>query len=220
MFLFILPYSRKQHSISFKDCSADRFNVSEFEPFARMLEREFVQKNTLAPLYRRFAGPFWDSLELWVMPPRVMEYVVENSLVLSPLYGLVKPTACIPYAPLGWKELYQGKTLFDFWKEHIKNLSRKLFKDKVLVPLVPKEHLSLFDLGVAEKLVSFQYYRKGKIVNNPAKHYAYTLRYIAEKGLSPFELFRINFYDYRVESVEDRGKKVIVKLMSEGGYEV
>lgn len=67
------------------------------------------------------------------MPPRVMEYVVENSLVLSPLYGLVKPTACIPYAPLGWKELYQGKTLFDFWKEHIKNLSRKLFKDKVLV---------------------------------------------------------------------------------------
>lgn len=73
---------------------------------------------------------------------------------------------------------------------------------------------------MAEKLVSFQYYRKGKIVNNPAKHYAYTLRYIAEKGLSPFELFRINFYDYRVESVEDRGKKVIVKLMSEGGYEV
>ncbi|MDW8033194.1 MAG: peroxide stress protein YaaA [Aquificaceae bacterium] len=220
MFLFILPYSKKQCPVSFRVCNSERFNLAEFEPFARLLEKSFSEDGSLAPLYRRFSGPFWDSLELWVMPPKVMEYVRENSFVLSPLYGLVKPTACIPYAPIGWQELYQGKTLFDFWKEHIKKLSSKLFKDKVLVPLVPKEHLSFFDLKVVEKVVSFQYYKKGKRVKNPAKHYAYTLRYIAEKGLSPSELFKINFYDYGVESVEDRGRRVFVNLRSEGGYEI
>jgi len=43
----------------------------EFEPFSRLLEKAFSQDSFIAPLYRRFGGPFWESLEMWVMPPKV-----------------------------------------------------------------------------------------------------------------------------------------------------
>ncbi|MGK0689459.1 MAG: peroxide stress protein YaaA [Aquificaceae bacterium] len=219
MFLFILPYSKKQHRINLRDCDS-AYGLLEFEPFSRLLEKAFSQDSFIAPLYRRFGGPFWKSLEMWVMPPKVMEYINENSYVLSPIYGLVKPKACMPYAPIGWKDVYEGKSLFDFWKPHIKNVSQRLLNGKVVFPFISKEYLSLFDLSNVEKVVSFEYYRKDKKVMNPAKHHAYTLRYIAEKELKLSELHRINFYDYKVEDIREKGKHIYVILRSEGRYEV
>ncbi|MCX8164150.1 MAG: peroxide stress protein YaaA [Aquificaceae bacterium] len=220
MFLFLLPYSKKQHAINYRDCNEDRFYLKEFEPFSRLLERNFLQNSNLAPLYRRFADTFWESLEFWVLPPRVKEYIKEHSWVLSPLYGLLKPTACVPYVPLSWKEEHGGKILLEFWKEHIRNLSKRMLEGKRVIPLIPEEHFSLFDFSHAEKVIKFEYYRKNEKVKNPSKHRAYTLRYITEKELSLPDFQRINFYDYKVEKVEEKGRVVLVKLRSEGKYEI
>ncbi|MFN4320046.1 MAG: peroxide stress protein YaaA [Aquificaceae bacterium] len=219
MFLFILPYSRRQHRINLKDCDSTH-SLLEFEPFSKLLEKNFSKDSLIAPIYRRFGGPFWESLEMWVMPSKVMKYINENSYVLSPIYGLVMPRACVSYAPISWKDVYEGKSLFDFWKPHIRNVSQKLLKGKVLFPFIPKEYLSLFDLSEVEKVVSFEYYRKDRKVKNPAKHHAYTLRYIAEKGLELSELHRINFYDYKVEDIREKGRYIYIILRSEGKYEI
>ncbi|MFN7065579.1 MAG: peroxide stress protein YaaA [Aquificaceae bacterium] len=215
MLLFLLPYSKRQHRITPKECREDRFNLEEFEPFSRLIEKRFSIKGSLAPLYRRFSGSFWESLELWVMPSRVINYVVENSWVISPLYGLIKPNACIPYAPLDWRE-----DLFDFWKAHIRNLSERLLKGRVLIPFLSKRYKSLFDLSFSEEIIGFEYYRKGMKVKNPDKHYAYTLRYIVEKEIDLSEFHRINFYDYQVHEVIKRDKQTIICLRSEGRYEL
>ena len=220
MFLFLLPYSRLQRKLVFKNCDDSRFTLEEFEPLARSIEKEFVKDYSLAPLYRRFRNVFWESLELWVLPPPVVRYIEENSWVLSPLYGLVKPTACIPFAPVSWKEFYGEKTLMDFWKEHIRNLSKKLLSEKVVVSFVGKPYEKLFDLKHAKGFLSVEYYRKDQRVKLPYKHYAYTLRYIAEKNLSLSELEKINFYDYKVESVKSLCNKTLVVMRSEGRYEI
>lgn len=220
MFLFLLPYSPVQKRLAVRDCFEDRFSLEEFEQFARSIEKRFVSDETLAPLYRRFGGPFWESLELWVLPPPVVNYIRENSWVLSPIYGLLKPTTCIPYATASWQTTFEGKRLIDFWKTHIRNLSRKLLEGKMLVPFVGGRYLRLFDLKAPMGVLRFEYYKRDKKVRNLAKHYAYTLRYIVEKGVSLSSLERINFYDYRVESVEQRGKDIVVVLRSEGRYEL
>lgn len=220
MFLFLLPYSKRQSRLSMKNCTGERFSLLELEPLARTVERVFLSNSELSPLYRRFKSLFWENLEFWVLPPPVAKYVEEHSWVLSPVYGLLKPTACLPYMPVGWEELYEGERLKDFWKRHLRNLSEKLFKDKVLVPFVGKVELSLFDLKKAETIIRFEYYRKDQKVKNPSRYYAYTLRYMAERGISLQELERINFYDYRVEKVVQRGRTVKVVMRSEGRYEV
>jgi len=43
-------------------------------------------------------------------------------------------------------------------------------------------------------------------------------RQIVEKDLHLDELFKINFYDYKVEKVEKKGKRLKVLLRSEGRY--
>ncbi len=220
MFLFLLPYSTVQKRFVFKDCNEGRFWLEEFEPFARSIEKEFVKDTSLAPLYRRLGGAFWESLELWVLPPPVKSYIRENSWVISPMYGLIKPTACIPFAPVSWKEPYRNKTLMDFWREHIRNLSKRLLSEKVVVLLTGKLYEKLFDLRHAQRLLSFEYYRRDQKVKVPYKHYAYTLRYIAEKNLSFSDLERINFYDYKVEDIREKGNRTIVVMRSEGKYEV
>ena len=220
MFVFILPYSKKQNRISFKDCNENRFSLKEIEPFARILEKNYSLNGSLAPLYRRLGGDFWESLELWVMPAKVIEYVKENSWVLSPVYGLLKPDACIPYAPIDWKEVYEGKNLFDFWKIHLKNLSKILLKDKVVIPFVPKKYLSLFNLSYAKEIVFFEYHRGEKEIRNPEKHFAYTLRYIVEKGLDIEEFSKINFYDYQVFERLKKDNHLYIKLRSGGKYEL
>lgn len=220
MFLFLLPYSPVQKKLAVRDCSEDRFSLEEFEPLARSLEKRFVRDATLAPLHRRFGGPFWESLELWILPPPVVNYIREHAWVLSPLYGLLKPTACIPYAVVSWQTTFEGKELIDFWKPHIRNISRKILEESLLVPFVGSRYLRLFNLKAPKGVLRFEYYRRDKRVINPAKHYAYTLRYIAEKGVSVSDLERINFYDYRVESVEQKGRDMVVVLRSEGRYEL
>ena len=44
--------------------------------------------------------------------------------------------------------------------------------------------------------------------------------YIAEKELQLSELHRINFFDYKVEDIREKGKHIYVILRSEGRYEV
>lgn len=220
MFLFLLPYSKIQKKLSIRNCDERRFSFEELEPLARSVEKELVKDNSLAPLYRRFGGLFWESLELWVLPPKVSQYIESNSLVLSPVYGLLKPSACLPYAPVSWNSLYNQKRLIDFWKEHFRNLSERLFCGKYVVPFFGKAYKSLFDFSSAESVLLFEFYRKGKKVKNPSRHYAYVLRYIAERDLSPSDLQRINFYDYKVEDIKKKGKTITVLMKSEGRYEV
>ncbi|MCS6957545.1 MAG: peroxide stress protein YaaA [Aquificaceae bacterium] len=220
MFLFILPYSKTQYRMKVKDCHTVDYSLQELEPLSRALEKHFCQNNSLAPLYRRFGGFFWENLELWVAPPKVMDYIRENSYVLSPVYGLVKPDACLPYAPVGWNEVYQGNTLFEFWKVHLRDIWHKLLSGRTVVPFMPERYYPLLDLSEAQRVVKFVYYRKDQKVKNPLRHYAYTLRYIAEKGLSLEDLHKINFYDYRVEKLEERGRNLILTMRSEGRYEL
>lgn len=221
MFLFLLPYSKSQSGIRLKDCKDGRFELPEIEPLARSVEREFLKESLPpSPLWRRYKNAFWESLEFWVLPPPVAEYIDGHSFVPSPVYGLLKPSACLPYLPVGWEERYKGKSLLGFWKEHLKPLSPKLFKGRHVINFLSSKEASLFDLSHAQKVIEFEYYRKGRRVKNPMKHRAYTLRYIAEKGLSLDKLDRINFYDYKVTEVLQGKRKIRVIMRSEERYEL
>jgi cytoplasmic iron level regulating protein YaaA (DUF328/UPF0246 family) len=88
----------------------------------------------------------------------------------------------------------------------------------VVVPLVGSQEERLLDLGTAHKVVRFFFYKKGQKVINPQPHRAYLLRYIAEKRLSLEELLRLNFYDYKVKDIEEKGRLIRVIVEGQGAY--
>ncbi|MGB9874159.1 MAG: hypothetical protein ACPLRS_04230 [Hydrogenobacter sp.] len=214
----MLPSSKKQSKMkgSYQEFSDERF--AQLYPKAKELMRCFNVKEEFLPLFLRYKNKFWDSLEYWVLPPPVQARIKDRSVVLSPLFGFASVESPMPEYVLDWKSICQGKTLKEYWKEDIKRLSRELFEGKTVFLFVGKQEESLLDLSTASQIVAFEYYRAKQKVKNPLPHRAYTLRYIAERDLSLDELFKINFYDYRVEKVERKGKRLKVLLRSEGRY--
>jgi cytoplasmic iron level regulating protein YaaA (DUF328/UPF0246 family) len=134
------------------------------------------------------------------------------------LFGLLRVDTPIPYAEYSWEDHCQGSRLKDWWKEPLKQISKELLKDQVVVPLVGRREEGLLDLGTAHKVVRFFFYKKGQKVINPQPHRAYLLRYIAEKRLNLEEFSKINFYDYRVKDIEEKGKLIRVIVEGQGAY--
>jgi cytoplasmic iron level regulating protein YaaA (DUF328/UPF0246 family) len=219
---FILPWSKRQSKIKLRE----KYPVGlEVYPFEGLNPKRIEVINCLGinmeeplPLWRRLKGRFWESLEFWVLPPPVQEFIVERAVVLSPLFGLLRVDTPIPYAEHSWEDHCQGSKLKDWWKESLKQTSRELFKDQVLVLLVGRQEEGLLDLGTAQKVVRFFFYKKGQKVINPQPHRAYLLRSIAEKRLSLEELSKINFYDYRVKDIEEEGRLIRVIVEGQGAY--
>jgi len=172
----------------------------------------------LLPVWRRFKNSFWDSLEFWVLPPPVQSFIAQRSFVLSPLLGLVDINSPMPYAPISWQESCNGKKPKDLWKDSLKNLCKTIFDGETVLSFLGKEEEKLLDFRPSAQVIRFVFYKKGKKVINTQRHRAYVLRYIAEKGLNPEELHRINFYDYRVKEMVKKGKTLYVIFEGEGAY--
>lgn len=213
---YILPSSKKQSNM--KGSQQSMPHTGFFETKAQKLVRCFRVGEDLLPVFRRFKNAFWESLEYWVLPPAVQKRIKERSLVLSPLLGIALIDSPVPNYNFGWEDECEGVKLRDFWVQDIKNLTKKLLEDKVVMLFVGKKEASLLDLSTADKVITFEYYRANKKVKNPMPHRAYTLRYIAEKNLNISDLFKINFYDYTVESIQEKGRYINVLLKSEGRY--
>jgi hypothetical protein len=105
---FILPWSKRQSKIKLRE----KYSVGlEVYPFERLNPKRIEVINCLGinmdeplPLWRRLKGRFWESLEFWVLPPPVQEFIVESTVVLSPLFGLLKVDTPIPYAEHSWED--------------------------------------------------------------------------------------------------------------------
>jgi cytoplasmic iron level regulating protein YaaA (DUF328/UPF0246 family) len=157
---FILPWSKRQSKIKLREKHPVGLEVYPFEKLnpkrIEVINCLGISMDEPLPLWRRLKGGFWESLEFWVLPPPVQEFIVESSVVLSPLFGLLKVDTPIPYAEYSWEDHCQGSKLKDWWKESLKQTSRELFKDQVVVPLVGKQEEGLLDLGTAHKIVRLQ----------------------------------------------------------------
>ncbi|MEZ0360709.1 MAG: hypothetical protein ABWK04_02245 [Hydrogenobacter sp.] len=215
---YVLPSSKRQSRLKagqYIGTFEERF--AHLHQKAERLIRCFGVYGEPLPLWRRFKNRFWDSLEYWVLPPAVQKRINDRSLVLSPLFGIASVESPIPEYHFGWEDICEGVKVKDYWIQDIKNLTRKLFEGKKVVLFVGKE-TALLELSTAERVITFEYYRGEKKVRNPMRHRAFTLRYIAEMDLALEDFSKINFYDYSVNDVIQKGKKILFVLRSEGRY--
>ncbi len=218
---YLLPSSGRQSKVRLKLQSSNSQGLHF--PHFEYLRRELLQCAKVdtdlppLPVWRRFKNAFWDSLEFWILPPPVQKRIEEHSMVLSPLYGLLGLSDLIPYYSLRWEDSCNGRSPKKIWKPILKQESKELFKGRVVFNFLGGEE-SLLDFSTAERVVEFEFYRKGLKVRGSSKHRAYVLRYIAERGTDLKELHRINFYDYVVRKMKEKGNRLRVIMEAEGRY--
>ncbi|WP_448583992.1 peroxide stress protein YaaA [Thermocrinis sp.] len=220
--LFLLGSSKLQSRIRLREnitAGVEVYPFQELTPKRVELINCFgISMEDLSPVWRRYKNHFWDSLEFWVLPSEVQSFISDRSLVLSPLLGLININSPLPYAPLSWDSECKGKKLRDWWKEDLRNLSKKILEGKIVISLLGSKEEKILSFEGISKLVRFEFYRRGKKVKNPQKHKAYVLRYIAEKRLSLEDFHRINFYDYQVKDIREEGKTMHVTFEGAGAY--
>ncbi|NPA33284.1 MAG: hypothetical protein GXO04_06625, partial [Aquificae bacterium] len=136
----------------------------------------------------------------------------------SPMFGALKPSDLIFRYSVTFADRIGEKTLKAFWKENLKNLSEKLLSGAIVYDFLTKDQRQTLTYPESATVVRFDFFKGDKRVVNPMPHRAYTLRYIAERGLSLDEIDKINFYDYKVVSTQRRGNEILVILRGEGKY--
>ena len=226
MILYLLPSERQQSSMDL--VKEDYFNIWEdkeknrfsfLNPYREKLIKAFkVKTNPLLPAWRRYKGKFWDSLEFWCLPGKVQQDIIDKGIIVSPLFGLLGVSDLIPKYAVEFSDVYGGKTLKTFWKEILKEHTRKLLDGALIFDFLTSEQREVVNFPENVKIVRFEYLKKGKNVVNPMPHRAYTLRYIAERNLGEEGLEKINFYDYKVKGVKEKGNVINVIMEGEGKY--
>ncbi|MCS7083949.1 MAG: hypothetical protein NZL90_03050 [Aquificaceae bacterium] len=204
MIIFLLPHSKKQSKIYLKDCLG-----KSPPPAIANVDRG----QNLLPLWRLLKGPFWESLDLPALPPSVREFILNNSLVLSPVFGLISPKECVYYHPFGYKELKESLS-------SIKIIAKNRLNGAKIFLFCSSFEASLIKSVKASQIFEFRFRKAGNLLKDRRRYLAYCLRYIAEYCPDLSCLERINFLDYKVESIHSEGFKTTILLSSPGRYEI
>ncbi|MFN3813888.1 MAG: hypothetical protein ACK4SM_04620 [Aquificaceae bacterium] len=218
--LYVLPSSSVQSNIvgTLEGHDAKFNNFIQLNQKRKEILGYFNLTCPCISLWRRFKNRFWDHLQYWVLPKSVKEHIKVRSIVLSPAFGILSVEDTIPRYSLTWNHFYKGVRLKEYWKKDIREITKVFFESMNVLLFVGKSEMPLVDTSRAKNVVIFEYYRKDKKVKNPLPHRAYTLRYIAERGIDMDGLYRINFYNYSVYNIVQKDKLIRVVLKSPGEY--
>ncbi len=223
MAFYLLPWSSAQSSAGtvrgrLRDVWGNH-RFSELNPLREKILTAFPQGETvLAPPWRRYRGRFWEELSAWALPGRVLRDIEERGIVLSPLFGLLSAGDPVPRYALRWEDRYGGTTLRTLWRKALRPVLCELFDSVTVFDFLSSRERSLLFFPPGTRRVTFTFYRGEKRVINDLPHRAYTLRYIAERSLSVDSLNKINFLDYSVEDMEERGSELRVVIRGGGAY--
>lgn len=117
-----------------------------------------------------FDGEVFKGLNASNLNEQSQEYLNENLMILSGLYGILRPSDKImPYRlEMGTKFSVEGnKNLYEFWKDELTNfINSKLKKDEVLLNLASVEYSKVLDdnkLKSPKIEVDFLDFKDGKL---------------------------------------------------------
>ncbi len=223
MGFYLLPWSRKQSSVSTLDADLrevwDRHAFAELNPLReRLIEHFGLTTSPLAPAWRRYSGRFWEELSAWALPGRVREEIERRGILFSPLFGLLSAGDPVPRYSLRWEDGCGGVSLRNLWTLALRPVLCDLFDSTVLYDFLSSRDRRLLFVPQNTLRVSFLFYRRDRRVLNDLPHRAYTLRFMVERSLDLHSLDRINFLDYSVSEVRERGRELVVVLRGGGAY--
>ena len=198
----------------------NKINISEIQDFMEISEKlahlnfqrfqnwslPFNKTNSSPAIYS-FSGDVYEGLDAYSLEEEDVKFAQRNLLILSGLYGILKPLDLIqPYRlEMGRKLKYEShKNLYSFWNDKI-SLYLNNIKDKVIINLASNEYFNVVNKEkISKKIISpiFKDEKNGKfkIISFYAKKARGLMaNYIIKNKIDdPSQLikFNINGYTY------------------------
>lgn len=179
----------------------------------------FTTENARPAVYA-FDGDVYQGLDVYTLPEAKLDVLQDKLLILSGLYGLLKPLDLMqPYRlemgtslPIG-----KNKNLYEFWKKTItKQLNSELQKDELFINLASNEYFSAVDakaLKVPVITPEFKDYKDGKlkmISFFAKKARGLMVRYIIDTNAETIDdLKAFNYEGYAFDANLSSGKKLV-----------
>jgi len=198
----------------------NKMNISEIQDFMEISEKlahlnlqrfqnwslPFNKTNSSPAIYS-FSGDVYEGLDAYSLEEEDVKFAQRNLLILSGLYGILKPLDLIqPYRlEMGRKLKFEShKNLYSFWNDKI-SLYLNNIKDKVFINLASNEYFNVVNKEkISKKIISpiFKDEKNGKfkIISFYAKKARGLMaNYIIKNKIDdPSQLtkFNINGYTY------------------------
>lgn len=198
----------------------NKMNISEIQDFMEISEKlahlnfqrfqnwslPFNKTNSSPAIYS-FSGDVYEGLDAYSLEEEDVKFAQRNLLILSGLYGILKPLDLIqPYRlEMGRKLKFEShKNLYSFWNDKI-SLYLNNIKDKVIINLASNEYFNVVNKEkISKKIISpiFKDEKNGKfkIISFYAKKARGLMaNYIIKNKIDdPSQLikFNINGYTY------------------------
>lgn len=179
----------------------------------------FTTENSRPAVYA-FDGDVYQGLDVYTLPEAKLDVLQDKLLILSGLYGLLKPLDLMqPYRlemgtslPIG-----KNKNLYEFWKKTItKQLNSELQKDELFINLASNEYFSAVDakaLKVPVITPEFKDYKDGKlkmISFFAKKARGLMVRYIIDTNAETIDdLKAFNYEGYAFDANLSSGNKLV-----------
>jgi len=155
----------------------------------------------------RYTGVAFEYLDYESLPEAAKEYLNENLIIFSNLFGILKPLDLIPHYTLK-QSAKPGFDIYKFYKPHITEILDSLNEE--FIDLRAKFYEKIYK---PKNAITFKFIKNNKVVSHFAKAYRGTLtRHIAlNMPKSVDEVLRIEFPGIEIkEIIEKKGIKEII----------
>ena len=169
--------------------------------------KEDIKSRKAKKAILRYSGVAFEYLDYQTLPEDAKEYLNENLIIFSNLFGILKPTDLIPFYTLK-QGAKPGFDIYKFYAPHIQKVLDEY--DDEYIDLRAKFYEKMFK---PKNSISFKFIKNNKVVSHFAKAYRGTLtRHIALHKPKNFEeVLKIDFPGIRIkEIIEKKGNKEIV----------
>lgn len=147
-----------------------------------------------------------------------LEYLENNLLIFSALYGIVKPSTKIRRYRLDMTMKILKESLYEFWREDINLYLSKSLENKVLINLASGEFSKLIDRKLIKNIIDidFRENKNGeyKSVSSYAKQArGQFLKILAKNNISNLDdMAKIEFYNYKYnENLSNKEKYIFTR---------
>ena len=168
-----------------------------------------IEKRETTFAINRYTGVAFKHLDYNSLDKESKEFLNNNLIIFSNLFGILKPIDLIPYYTLK-----QGKTPgFDIYKEYSKYITPlldEINKKEIFIDLRAKFYEKIYK---PKNAITFKFIKNNKVVSHFAKAYRGKLTAIISKHKPKTieDVLKISFPDIEiVEIIEKKGIKEIV----------
>ena len=171
---------------------------------------KYTTENAKQALFA-FTGDVYRGLDASTLTKTQIEYAQEHLLIISGLYGLIRPLDLIQAYRLeiGTKFYIDNTLLYDFWRETLTHKLNEIIKSgqhKIIVNLASNEYSKVINKKFIKAIwleINFQEYHKGlyqTIAIFAKRARGRMVRYIIDHNINSLEALKcFNYDDYKFD---------------------